>query len=54
MYGQFYICILIVDIIAKSNHLPIICNNLKEILSKSKEMTLTEMNKGSKSTFTYE
>ena len=51
---EFYICTLIVDIIVKNNHLRILCNNFQEILSKSKEMTFTETNKGSKSTFTYD
>ena len=36
------------------SYLGIICNNFQEILSKSKEMAFTEMNKGSKSTFAYE
>ena len=52
--SAFYICTLIVDIIVKNNHLRIICNNFQKILSKSKEMTFTETNKGSKSTFAYE
>ena len=46
----FYICTLIVDIIVKNNQLRIICNIFQEILSKSKEMTFTETNKG----FVYE
>ena len=45
---------IIVDIIVKNNHLRITCNNFQEILSKSKGMTFTETNKGSKSTFAYE
>ena len=51
---DFYICTVIIDIIVKKNHLLIICNNFQEILSKSKEMTFTKTNKGSKSTFAYE
>ena len=42
---HFYICIAIVDIIVKNNHLRIIYNNFQEILSKNKEMTFTETNK---------
>ena len=45
---------IIVDIIVKNNHLRIICYNFQEIQSKRKEMTFTETNKGSKSTFAYE
>ena len=48
------ICTQVVDIIVKNKHLHITCNNFQEILSKSKEMTFTETNKGSKSTFSYE
>ena len=51
---EFCISTFIVDIIVKYNRLRIICNNFQEILSKSKEMTFTETNKGSKSTFAYE
>ena len=51
---DFYICTLIVDIIVKNNYLRIICNSFQDILSKIKEMTFTEMNKGSKSRFAYE
>ena len=43
---DFYICTLIVDVTAKNNHLRIICNNFQEILSESKEITLTETNNG--------
>ena len=45
---------IIVDIIVNNNHLRITCNNFQEILSKSKEMTFTETNKGSISTFVYD
>ena len=41
-----------IDIIIQNNHLRKIC--IQEILSKSKEMTFTETNKGSKSIFAYE
>ena len=51
---DFEMCTLSVDIIVKNNHLHIICNNFQEIVSQSKEMTFTETNKGSKSTFAYE
>ena len=51
---DFEMCTLSVDIIVKNNHLQIICNNFQEIVSQSKEMTFTETNKGSKSTFAYE
>ena len=44
---EFYICTLIVDIIVKNN-------NFQEIQSKSKEMTFTETNMGSKSTSAYD
>ena len=47
-------CTSVVDIIVKNNHLRIICYNFQEILSKSKDMTFTETNKGSKSTFAFE
>ena len=51
---DFCICTSVFDIIVKNNHLRIICNTFQEILSKSKEMTFAETNKGSISTFVYE
>ena len=52
--ARLSICTLIIDIMVKNNHFTHNLNNFQEILSKNKEMTFTEMNKGSKSTFAYE